>query len=69
MLLTIHGGQRALRPQARFGGQPGLKIPALRPEMAAPLYFPVNRPMSPSRAQYFPQKFPISTLPQGSFQH
>ncbi len=35
-----------------------------------PLYFPVNRPMSPSRAQYFPQKFPIShPLPQGSFQH
>jgi len=35
MLPTIHGGQRALRPQARFGGQPGLKIPALRLEMAA----------------------------------
>ena len=34
MLLTIHGGQRSLRPQARFGGQPGLKIPAFRPEMA-----------------------------------
>ena len=34
MLPTIHGGQRSLRPQARFGGQPGLKIPAFRPEMA-----------------------------------
>ena len=68
MLPTIHGGQRALRPQARFGGQPGLKIPAFRPEMAAlPLYFPVNRPMSPSRAQYFPQKFPISHPATGQF--
>ena len=66
MLPTIHGGQRSLRPQARFGGQPGLKIPALRPEMA-PLYFPVNRPMSPSRAQYFPQKFPISHPATGQF--
>jgi len=57
-----------LVPCASFHLQPG-KVLAGSGGPALPLYFPVNRPMSPSRAQYFPQKFPISPLPQGSFQH
>ena len=32
-MTSLRGGQRALRPQARFGGQPPQA--ALRPEMAA----------------------------------
>lgn len=39
----------------------------LEGDPALPLYFPVNRPMSPSRAQYFPQKFPISHPATGQF--
>ena len=55
-----------LVPCASFHLQPG-KVPAGSGHPALPLYFPVNRPMSPSRAQYFPQKFPISHPATGKF--
>ena len=70
MLPTIHGGQRALRPQARFGGQPGLKIPAFRPEMATlPFIFPSTVPCLPPAHNISRKSSPFPTLPQGSFQH
>lgn len=55
-----------LVPCASFHLQPG-KVPAGSGDPALPLYFPVNRPMSPSRAQYFPQKFPIFHPATGQF--
>ena len=70
MLPTIHGGQRSLRPQARFGGQPGLKIPAFRPEMATlPFIFPSTVPCLPPAHNISRKSSPFPTLPQGSFQH
>ena len=55
-----------LVPCASFHLQPG-KVPAGSGDPALPLYFTVNRPMFPSRAQYFPQKFPISHPAIGQF--
>ena len=69
VLTSLKDGAHAfsfLVPCASFHLQPG-KVPAGSGGPALPLYFPVNRPMSPSRAQYFPQKFPISHPATGQF--
>ena len=69
VLTSLRDGAHAfsfLVPCAGFHLQPG-KVPAGSGDPTLPLYFPVNRPMSPSRAQHFRQKFPISHPATGQF--
>lgn len=62
----LSGGQRVLRPQARFGDQPGLKIPALRPEMAA---LSRNYQQTPGKFCACPGRRGRRPLPLGKVHH